>query len=63
MFDSRVMVAKEVHTRSSFKDLVVAATGVNDGALEGIHTEPTGGIRYQVRLVLEQEVGSWLSLY
>jgi enoyl reductase-like protein len=36
LFASRVMVAKEAHTSSSVKDLIVAAAGVEDGAWEGI---------------------------
>ena len=32
LFSSRIMVAKEVHTSSSVKDLNIAAAGVEDGA-------------------------------
>ena len=42
LFASRVMVAKEAHTSSSVKDLIVAAAGVEDGAWEGTYTKPTG---------------------
>ncbi|KAJ7041492.1 hypothetical protein C8F04DRAFT_947121, partial [Mycena alexandri] len=34
LFASRVMVAKEAHTSSSVKDLIVAAAGVEDGEWE-----------------------------
>jgi fatty acid synthase subunit alpha, fungi type len=44
LFASRVMVAKEAHTGSSVKDLIVAAAGVEDAAWEGTYTKPTGGI-------------------
>jgi fatty acid synthase subunit alpha, fungi type len=44
LFASRVMVAKEAHTSSSVKDLVVAAAGVEDAAWEGTYTKPTGDI-------------------
>ena len=52
LFASRVMVAKEAHTSSSVKDLIVAATGVEDGAWEGTYTKPTGGI-----LTVRSELG------
>jgi fatty acid synthase subunit alpha len=52
LFASRVMVAKEAHTGSSVKDLIVAATGVDDGAWEGTYTKPTGGI-----LTVRSELG------
>ena len=48
---SCVMVAKEAHTSSSVKDLIVSATGVDDAAWEGTYTKPTGGI-FTVRLEL-----------
>ena len=38
------MVAKEAHTSSSIKDLIIAAAGVEDVAWEGTYTKPTGGI-------------------
>jgi Domain of unknown function (DUF1729) len=46
LFASRVMVAKEAHTSSSVKDLIVAAPGVDDANWEGIYSKPTGGIQY-----------------
>ncbi|KAF8656258.1 hypothetical protein AX16_002694 [Volvariella volvacea WC 439] len=49
---SRVMVAKEAHTSSSVKDLIVAAPGVDDNAWEGTYTKPTGGI-----LTVRSELG------
>ncbi|KAJ6624064.1 fatty acid synthase [Mycena sp. CBHHK59/15] len=52
LFASRVMVAKEAHTSSSVKDLIVAAAGVDDGAWEGTYTKPTGGI-----LTVKSELG------
>ena len=52
LFASRVMVAKEAHTSSSVKDLIVTATGVKDGAWEGTYTKPTGGI-----LTVRSELG------
>ena len=52
LFASRVMVAKEAHTSSSVKDLIVAAAGVEDGAWEGTYTKPTGGI-----LTVRSELG------
>jgi hypothetical protein len=52
LFASRVMVAKEAHTSSSVKDLIVAAAGVEDGAWEGTYTKPTGGI-----LTVQSELG------
>ena len=44
LFASRVMVAKEAHTSSSIKDLIVTASGVDDANWEGTYTKPTGGI-------------------
>ncbi|KAI0046589.1 fatty acid synthase [Auriscalpium vulgare] len=44
LFGSRVMVAKEAHTSSSVKDLIVAAAGVQDAAWEGTYAKETGGI-------------------
>ncbi|RDB19418.1 hypothetical protein Hypma_013717 [Hypsizygus marmoreus] len=38
------MVAKEAHTSPSVKDLIVAASGVDDAAWDGNYSEPTGGI-------------------
>ncbi|KII85134.1 hypothetical protein PLICRDRAFT_45274 [Plicaturopsis crispa FD-325 SS-3] len=52
LFASRVMVAKEAHTSSSVKDLIVAASGVDDGAWEGTYAKPTGGI-----LTVRSELG------
>ncbi|KAJ7285205.1 fatty acid synthase [Mycena rebaudengoi] len=52
LFASRVMVAKEAHTSSSVKDLIVAAAGVDDGAWEGTYAKPTGGI-----LTVKSELG------
>jgi fatty acid synthase subunit beta len=52
LFASRVMVAKEAHTSSSVKDLIVAASGVDDAAWEGTYTGPTGGI-----LTVRSELG------
>jgi fatty acid synthase subunit beta len=37
LFASRVMVAKEAHTSSSVKDLIVAASGVDGGYLHQAH--------------------------
>ncbi|TFK49453.1 hypothetical protein OE88DRAFT_1737066 [Heliocybe sulcata] len=44
LFASRVMVAEEAHTSSSVKDLIVAASGVDDAQWEGTYTKETGGI-------------------
>jgi fatty acid synthase subunit alpha, fungi type len=44
LFASRIMVAKEVHTSPSVRDLVVAAAGVNDSQWKGTYTKDTGGI-------------------
>jgi fatty acid synthase subunit beta len=52
LFASRVMVAKEAHTSSSVKDLIVTAAGVDDKAWEGTYTKPTGGI-----LTVRSELG------
>ena len=52
LFASRVVVAKEAHTSSSVKDLIVAAAGVEDGAWEGTYIKPTGGI-----LTVRSELG------
>lgn len=52
LFASRVMVAKEAHTSSSVKDLIVAAAGVDDEQWEGTYTKPTGGI-----LTVRSELG------
>jgi len=43
LFASRMMVAKEAHTSPSVKDLIVAASGVDDSEWEGTYTKPTGG--------------------
>ncbi|KDQ57051.1 hypothetical protein JAAARDRAFT_35647 [Jaapia argillacea MUCL 33604] len=52
LFASRVMVAKEAHTSSSVKDLIVAASGVDDAKWEGTYTKETGGI-----LTVRSELG------
>ena len=52
LFASRVMVAKEAHTSSSVKDLIVAAAGVDDIKWEGTYERPTGGI-----LTVKSELG------
>ncbi|KAF7965824.1 hypothetical protein HWV62_41719, partial [Athelia sp. TMB] len=52
LFASRVMVAKEAHTSSSVKDLIVAAAGVDDKDWEGTYARPTGGI-----LTVRSELG------
>ena len=52
LFASRVMVAKEAHTSSSVKDLIVAAPGVDDKLWEGTYTKDTGGI-----LTVRSELG------
>jgi fatty acid synthase subunit alpha len=52
MFASRVMVAKEAHTSSSVKDLIIAAPGVGDADWEGSYSKPTGGI-----LTVQSELG------
>jgi fatty acid synthase subunit alpha, fungi type len=44
LFASHVMVAKEAHTSSSVKDLIVTTAGVEKGAWEGTYTKPMGGI-------------------
>ncbi|GBE87869.1 fatty acid synthase [Sparassis crispa] len=52
LFASRVMVAKEAHTSSSVKDLIVAAKGVDDAQWEGTYAKETGGI-----LTVRSELG------
>jgi fatty acid synthase subunit alpha len=52
LFTSRVMVAKETHTSSSVKDLIVGASGVDGTAWEGTYVKPTGGI-----LTVRSELG------
>ncbi|KAI0749711.1 fatty acid synthase [Daedaleopsis nitida] len=52
LFASRVMVAKEAHTSSSVKDLIVAASGVDDAQWEGTYAKETGGI-----LTVRSELG------
>ncbi|KAJ7227399.1 fatty acid synthase [Mycena pura] len=52
LFASRVMVAKEAHTSPSVKDLIVAASGVDDAEWEGTYVKPTGGI-----LTVKSELG------
>ncbi|KAI0318373.1 hypothetical protein OF83DRAFT_1291694 [Amylostereum chailletii] len=44
LFASRVMIAKEAHTSSSVKDLIVKAAGVEDAQWEGTCSKETGGI-------------------
>ena len=44
LFASRIMVAKEVHTSPSIKDLMVAAAGVDDSQWEGTYVKDTGGV-------------------
>lgn len=46
------MVAKEAHTSSSVKDLIVACSGVDDKQWEGTYVKPTGGI-----LTVRSELG------
>lgn len=52
LFASRVMIAKEAHTSSSVKDLIVAAKGVDDSQWEGTYAKETGGI-----LTVRSELG------
>jgi fatty acid synthase subunit alpha len=52
LFASRVMVAKEAHTSGSVKDLIVAASGVDDKDWEGTYSKPTGDI-----LTVRSELG------
>ncbi|KAJ3916064.1 fatty acid synthase [Lentinula edodes] len=52
LFGSRVMVAKEAHTSSSVKDLIVACAGVEDQQWEGTYTKPSGGV-----LTVRSELG------
>ena len=52
LFASRVMVAKEAHTSSSAKDLIVAVSGVPDSQWEGTYAKETGGI-----LTVRSELG------
>ncbi|KAF5389975.1 hypothetical protein D9757_013855 [Collybiopsis confluens] len=52
LFGSRVMVAKEAHTSSSVKDLLVASPGVDDGQWEGTYSKATGGV-----LTVRSELG------
>lgn len=52
LFASRVMVAKEAHTSSSVKDLIVKASGVDDSKWEGTYAKETGGI-----LTVRSELG------
>lgn len=52
LFASRVMVAKEAHTSSSVKDLIVQASGVDDSKWEGTYVKETGGI-----LTVRSELG------
>jgi fatty acid synthase subunit alpha len=52
LFASRMMVAKEAHTSPSVKDLIVAASGVEDSQWEGTYAKPTGGI-----LTVRSELG------
>jgi enoyl reductase-like protein len=41
-FARRMMVAKEAHTSPSVKDLIAAASGVDDSQWDGTYTKPTG---------------------
>lgn len=52
LFASRVMVAKEAHTSESVKQLIVAASGVDDKDWEGTYAKETGGI-----LTVNSELG------
>ena len=52
LFASRVIVAKEAHASSSVKDLIIAASGVDDANWEGTYTKPTGSI-----LTVRSEIG------
>ncbi|KAF9648674.1 fatty acid synthase [Thelephora ganbajun] len=52
LFASRVMIAKEAHTSSSVKDLIVAAPGVVDAHWEGTYDKETGGV-----LTVRSELG------
>jgi fatty acid synthase subunit alpha, fungi type len=52
LFASRVIVAKEAHASSSVKDLIIAASGVDNANWEGTYTKPTGGI-----LTVRSELG------
>lgn len=52
LFASRVMVAKEAHTSESVKQLIVAASGVDDAQWEGTYTKETGGV-----LTVRSELG------
>lgn len=52
LFASRVMVAKEAHTSESVKQLIVAASGVDDKDWEGTYTRETGGV-----LTVNSELG------
>jgi len=52
LFASRVMVAKEAHTSESVKQLIVAASGVDDKEWEGTYSKETGGI-----LTVNSELG------
>ncbi|KAK0531483.1 fatty acid synthase alpha subunit Lsd1 [Tilletia horrida] len=44
LFGSWVMVAKEAHTSTAVKQLIVDAPGVDDAAWEGTYNKETGGI-------------------
>ena len=55
LFASRIMVAKETHTSSSVKDLIVAAAGVDDSKWEGTYVKETGGI-FSVRSELGEPI-------
>ena len=52
LFASRVMVAREAHTSSSVKDLIVAAAGVDNKDWENTYVQPTGGV-----LTVRSELG------
>ena len=52
LFGSWAMIAKEAHTSPSVKDLIVAASGVDDAQWEGTYAKETGGI-----LTVRSELG------
>ncbi|KAL1711802.1 hypothetical protein EV715DRAFT_278348 [Schizophyllum commune] len=52
LLGSRVMVAKEAHTSSGVKDLIVAASSVDDKNWEDTYVKPPGGI-----LTVRSELG------
>jgi fatty acid synthase subunit alpha len=52
LFGSWAMIAKEAHTSPSVKDLIVAASGVDNSKWEGTYAKETGGI-----LTVRSELG------